>query len=827
MNKRKVKVATWNGVENNEQSVKSFMQGLLTVIVDVIVMFIFVWAARIILKDTFGVRSMKVSEIFGCIMVTAIVSGTMEFIDYYVSKGKALLKGGTLFAGLSVSFLYVWIFKDIERIIGGCVNFAALYIQKWNVYYKTSLNINVSDEGNISETMGFLIILLIIILVWLGKCRKWRLIFVIIPVLAIASGVVVGYAPNVTGCIMMLVGVLMANVLEFDRPDFALAVRERAKQIFSKKCAYVSLVSVGIIIGSMGVKSLVSSSVDDALKYSPDIKAIQKSILEDFSLSKILKTIGENLWNKDKGGEIISNMSLSFDDVTVLKMHTNKRPADKMYLKAFYGSEYKDGRWINDADEFEEAVTDEVILDLEYIKDTIAFLGIRAILLEASAESTSGEDTLKVKLEYLKTENDIAYIPYFAHEFTGVTIKGDVCFKKLKKKTSIEYTVWQDKIDYENFDGEDMLDFIEGWEIWYEQYVCDNYLEVPDDMEGVKEVASYLMSEGLRGVDLESGENVWRVRAADMVIDWFAENMTYTQSPPSLPRKTDPIEYFVERSKKGYCMHYASAATLMLREMGVPARYVSGYYVSPADFIATDNGYVGNIMDNAAHAWVEIYLDKIGWVPIEVTTSYADGINPNRDYDADVEVDTEDDTPNPDNDGDDNDEETSSETISSTEDKETTETSSVSETEDVTTGGAGYYGTNNDALRKNIVAKVIIISLIAIVVPAIIYGCIIASRRKEEKLRLLVEKGRTGRAIGEINRRIYVKLKKKGKLIGVKSSDMAYKEVLIKMYPQVTEEEWDKYMDIVREMAFSKNEGTVEDMEYCYEVYERVNKGGK
>ena len=821
MNKRKIKVAVWNGPDKNEKRAKSLMQGLLSVIVDVIVMFIFVWAARIILKEVFKTPAMKMQEIIGCIIVAALMSGVMELIDIMVYKGKALLKCCTLLGGLGIAFLYAWIFKDFDKILGGFTNFSVGFIQKWNAYYKMALKISLVKNGSEGLAVGFAAFLLIIFAMWLGKFTRIRLIFAMIPVIAIALGVIVGYAPSATGCVIMLVGILLANVSEFDRPEFALSVRDRVRGLLGMKCAYVALVAVGIIIGSMGVRGMVTSSVKDSLKYSSAVKDIQKNILENFSISEILKIISENIWNKDKGGEIISNMPLAFDDKIVLKLHTDKKSIDAIYLKGFYGSEYRNGRWIYDGEDFERALKKKDY-DEQLVQEGIAFAGTDAIMNYSGKQYIYEFDKLEAKLEYLKTGDTTAYIPYFTHGFSSITIRGDVCFKKAKKRKSIEYTIFQDELDYLRaydyfpYNGE------ESWKNWYEKYVCDTYLYVPEYMENIKEVASELREQDLQDIKGEPDENLLRVRAADVVVEWFAENMTYTQSPPSLPRKADPIEYFVGESKEGYCMHYASAATLILRQLGVPARYASGYYVSTADFEEMADGYTAYIMDNAAHAWVEIYLDEIGWVPIEVTTSYSDGVNPNRDYsDVDVEVETPGETPSQEEN---NDKESSSEPTTTASDKESTTKPKETVSEPTTTSGVGYYGTNNEALKKNTWAKVLAISLIAIIIPAVILYIIKASKRKEEKLRIMIENKKSRRAIKEINRRIYVKLKKKGKLIGMKSSDMAYKEVLVKTYPLVSKEEWDKYMDIVREMAFSKNEGTVEDMEYCYEIYMRVKK---
>lgn len=99
----------------------------------------------------------------------------------------------------------------------------------------------------------------------------------------------------------------------------------------------------------------------------------------------------------------------------------------------------------------------------------------------------------------------------------------------------------------------------------------------------------------------------------------------YTLSPGQTPYGEDFINYFLNENHKGYCVHFATAATLMLRRLGIPARYVEGYYISPADQWNTDaDGYV-SIPDSRAHAWTEIYYPLYGWVVADFTPSYSEG----------------------------------------------------------------------------------------------------------------------------------------------------------------------------------------------------------
>ena len=56
--------------------------------------------------------------------------------------------------------------------------------------------------------------------------------------------------------------------------------------------------------------------------------------------------------------------------------------------------------------------------------------------------------------------------------------------------------------------------------------------------------------------------------------------------------------------------------------MGVPARYVEGYILVPGNFAPDETGFSATVYDHQAHAWTEVYVDQVGWVPVEVTPTY-------------------------------------------------------------------------------------------------------------------------------------------------------------------------------------------------------------
>jgi transglutaminase-like putative cysteine protease len=90
---------------------------------------------------------------------------------------------------------------------------------------------------------------------------------------------------------------------------------------------------------------------------------------------------------------------------------------------------------------------------------------------------------------------------------------------------------------------------------------------------------------------------------------------TYTLEPPKLD--ADPVDQFLFETRSGFCEHYASAFTFLMRAAGIPARVVTGYLggeINPVD------GYVV-VRQSDAHAWSEVWLPGEGWVRVDPTAA--------------------------------------------------------------------------------------------------------------------------------------------------------------------------------------------------------------
>lgn len=110
----------------------------------------------------------------------------------------------------------------------------------------------------------------------------------------------------------------------------------------------------------------------------------------------------------------------------------------------------------------------------------------------------------------------------------------------------------------------------------------------------------------------------------EYIKEYIQSNAEYTLTPGATPKDRELIEYFLTENHKGYCVHFATAATLMLRRAGIPARYVEGYFVSDYDLNKKNSQGYSGIPDSNAHAWTEVYYPVIGWQVVEFTPYYSE-----------------------------------------------------------------------------------------------------------------------------------------------------------------------------------------------------------
>lgn len=116
---------------------------------------------------------------------------------------------------------------------------------------------------------------------------------------------------------------------------------------------------------------------------------------------------------------------------------------------------------------------------------------------------------------------------------------------------------------------------------------------------------------------------------SDFIQKEFEENTVYDYKPGIPPKDEDFAEYFLFENKKGFCVHFATTATLMYRICECPARYVQGYAVPADAFVLQKDGtYAAQVTGIMGHAWCEVYdAGSRTWTIKEHTLPYR-GDNP-------------------------------------------------------------------------------------------------------------------------------------------------------------------------------------------------------
>lgn len=115
-------------------------------------------------------------------------------------------------------------------------------------------------------------------------------------------------------------------------------------------------------------------------------------------------------------------------------------------------------------------------------------------------------------------------------------------------------------------------------------------------------------------------------RKSALALAWSIKDHLEKTATYSFARRYDDAEdptaaFLFSTDRRGYCVHLAHSAALLMRALNLPARVSAGYAV-PAERLGEGSSLL--IKAENAHAWAEVYLRELGWVPIEVTPERTD-----------------------------------------------------------------------------------------------------------------------------------------------------------------------------------------------------------
>lgn len=130
----------------------------------------------------------------------------------------------------------------------------------------------------------------------------------------------------------------------------------------------------------------------------------------------------------------------------------------------------------------------------------------------------------------------------------------------------------------------------------------------------ISEEASVYLDWIMAGEETDLG----KLRALEAELASFYYTLTPGKLPDTVRDDETFLDYFLLESKEGYCSHFATAFVLLARAQGYPARYVQGFCVPLKKEGET------MVYGDMAHAWPEVYLEGVGWIPFEPTPGYGE-----------------------------------------------------------------------------------------------------------------------------------------------------------------------------------------------------------
>jgi protein-glutamine gamma-glutamyltransferase len=142
----------------------------------------------------------------------------------------------------------------------------------------------------------------------------------------------------------------------------------------------------------------------------------------------------------------------------------------------------------------------------------------------------------------------------------------------------------------------------------YPEEVRAQYLQLPELDRRVSELSKSVTAQARTPYD-----------KAIAIANHLRSRYTYTLNLTGRPGD-DPLAHFLFDTHAGHCEYFASAMTIMLRTLGIPAREVNGFL--PGEFNDVAGDYIVRASD--AHSWVEVYFPDDGWIAFDPTPSVAE-----------------------------------------------------------------------------------------------------------------------------------------------------------------------------------------------------------
>lgn len=474
-------------------------------------------------------------------------------------------------------------------IVRGICSIVNQRITRWNIFHEDGRNLIASGEADLNDlcatvlTISFL--MLALMFWWNIKTKMF-------------AGMCIALALCITD---LMIGITDPWVVScFIAGIFGIWFSQIKRGLWFVKVFWSLTIAVSLFV--------ISFINGKNINMTKNFREGTKQMAEDARYRKSTLPEG-NLYESDQ---------MENGDDKMLQVQTEQ--VKSLYLRGFEGGCYEDGKW-KELKKSSYGYEHSGILD--WLQTNHFTPAKEYETYQSLGENTEEEN--RVEITNLGADREYLYLPYSVKDIKGqqYTEGKDAGFRSTAFFGASKYEFREVSPDLpgelfvadkwiKNPQSEEQKNYMQAESV-YRKFVYEEYCEVDKNLQ------SFITSTFYDSASSEDMTGAYAI--ANHIRSILKDTVSYRRVPKAVPKEADPIYWFMTKGKEGNSALFASTAVMAFRAFGIPARYAEGYLLEKEDIQKAGGGKV-MLTEKNSHAWVEIYLDGLGWIDIDVTPGY-------------------------------------------------------------------------------------------------------------------------------------------------------------------------------------------------------------
>ena len=544
------------------------------------------------------ILSLKDLSYSGSCIIAALLAGfvVILFFEKIEQYGKIAERAHAVFYIVCVAFCVIFgIF-----LIQGFLYVTNLFIQLWNLRFGTeAVQLSTGGGVGLGSILLWLILGAVLGNILLSQIKKRRMGFpVAIIIIAVAFSSILGQSDIWLGMLLLLVS-LLGLFIFYSVPQ---------RKVGAYGCGCIGAICVFVLSLTLFSSGYKKSASIEQYKYNV-IRALEKFRYGEDSLPQ---------GNFKKAPTLLKG--------TKERLEVKMDKPQELYLRGYVGSEYKKRFWTTLPLENYSGKYDGMLTWLEKNEFLPAtqYAAYDALSKQASGGTAEYQN---IRVENKNAYRKYMYLPSALSSWDSGKTKQEKDWNTISTAffgaKSYDFSMTQPAPAAEtvladdwtqNPASEDQQKYLNNESI-YHSFVEDSYLSVDTEQRDL--IKKVFFEKGKREKDFTKEDFT---EVTTQIRQILRSEMTYDKEPQASPENADFLQWFLKESKEGNAVAYATAAVMAYRTAGYPARYVEGYHLSAAEaeILVNENKKDVTLTTQNAHAWAEVYVTGVGWLPVEV-----------------------------------------------------------------------------------------------------------------------------------------------------------------------------------------------------------------